>query len=77
MPGLVPCLFRERAIASRVAFNRFCHCFDIAVKIVYLSTMPKVEELFGSSKILMCEGLPGTGFKRGRYRGPAGLRDKV
>lgn len=45
---LVLCLFRNMAIASQMSFNRFCHCFDIAVKIVYLSNMPKAEELFGS-----------------------------
>lgn len=75
--GLVLCLCRERTIESRMPINGFCHCFDIAVKIVYLSNLPKAEELFGSLKILMCEGLSGTDFRRGRYRGLAGLRHKV
>ena len=45
---LILCVFRKRATASGMVFNRFCHCFDIAVKIIYLPNMPKAEELFGN-----------------------------
>lgn len=60
---LVLCLVRKRATASRVAFKRFCHCFDIAVKIMYLSKMPQAEELFGSWKNLDVQRSPRNRFQ--------------